>query len=457
MSTSEVESVPGVTVSTSFADNADTTSCNNHALQSVSKTVDVSTLPRHNDLEITDNCDHPETPNSTLNESESGQMSHRVKENEQTDLAVINEGDHSNIESAQNPAKEVMGNSSSDHSRNHNTYDVSHNSDGQEMSDIPTDESSPKSSKEIDVVINNVADADHNSSFTEDSSDSLENDCYEAEDETDARIRSDSNSEDHSSDSYNGVENLESENNSLENETPINVEFSIDVQKTNCIQTETRIENKCKEQQHVSNSPKIVQKNIHDRPSFKNRIGSLRRNKKNDTEFSIEIFESKRPIHGKIEDQLGNYAGSTDCLTQTQMLKKREERAHSEPPELETAGIVPNFRVNFPSTTSTKADASSSYTSVEPIAAVAVFPICDNIVGPSCAVNCVGGDKSALETSVGSGIDPSTSLGSVALDGSTTLSQTSESSSGVTGELTSSGKVILAAQLTSFNYVSGYY
>lgn len=361
-----------------------------------------------------------------------------------------------------------------------NTYDISHNSEIQGVSDLTTDESIGSSSKENGATCDNRADIDPNSSYTEDSSESLGNDCYEAEDESEPRKPN--NAEDNSPDTYNGQGNVEYEDSSLEDESS---------KSKAC--DDLSVVNKCSESVESKpktvavstlnetvkvGSPEISKKALHERSAFKNRIGSLRKNKKPNEEFCIEIFESKRPVNPNLLDQMGNQIGSTGCLTKAQMLRDREGRAQSEPPELKTSQTVPNFSVHtFLNATST-ADGglALSSTAVDTSTAdgrLALSPTAGDTstadgglsLPPTAGDTATGsnGGGTVVESksdtassgvegvvdktggmegcTVSSSMEHGVSLtSSVGMDGSTTLSQTSESSSGVTGELTSTGK-----------------
>lgn len=169
---------------------------------------------------------------------------------------------------------------------------------------------------------------------------------------------------------------------------------------------------------------KPVQQIMHERESFKNRIGSLRKSKKAQNEFLIEIFESKKPRACE-ENNDGNNSG----FDLVEEIRRREGRAQSEPPELKS--VTPSS-VCF----------EISHSNLKKTGNVDV----------TCKPSASGDEVSKLNNILAEGKDGSLKLRTVPLDSipvslitsgidvSTTLSQTSESSSGVTGDLTSSGK-----------------
>ena len=382
----------------------------------------------------------------TTNESEVEQPRvNQCIENEISNqtTAIIDSTNTTCDQNASNMSEEI-DNYSDNISPDRNTYDISHNSGNQELSDLPTDESNDNSSKENGAICDILRETDPNSSFTEESIDSLGNDCYEAEDESDARLQTNSNSEEQSSLGYNDADNFESEEISAgdDNNTSKFSDNNVVVQEPKVVIDDNLIEislpNSSINKDNLRISPKSDKKKLHQIPIFKNRIGSIRKNKKaTNAEFSIEIYESKRPMsYPQLQDQLSFQTGSTGCLTQTDILRSREERAHSEPPELKSTDIIPSFEKQTIPENHSKLD-KDCLPSSDPSAETTLSTSIDTGVSSKNQLSKEQDDEPALEST----IDPAAQLGGITLDGSTTLSQTSESSSGVTGELTSTGNI----------------
>ena len=276
-----------------------------------------------------------------------------------------------------------------------NTYDISDASDSREVNDVLTDDSLATDSYKDQGRI------DPNSSFTEESLGSIGNECYEAEDETDPRPNSNSEMSSDSCDSPQKVKQEEGDSlDASPSETCGPEEFLPDKGTPYDLQhIQNEEKSPVKDEKHISEpvevskgpkSPKLAKRAAQERSSFRKRMGSFRKGKKTNEEFSIEIFESKKPTNLRVEEvRQSLHGGSTESLPNAQNLPERLVRAQSEPPQLGEGNTS-----SLGETTESREGASA-------------------------------------------GEQPASLSSSIALDGSTTLSQTSESSSGVTGELTS--------------------
>ena len=207
----------------------------------------------------------------------------------------------------------------------------------------------------------------------------------------------------------------------------------------------------------------------HERPSFKNRIGSIRRPKKKNDDFVIEIYESKRPSSLVLDRTVHSDYNNGPCsLTESIMCMGRQPNVYNE----RTDGLnqtankisshcpyfsVPHFssldhiniqsdgRANEESVISLQSSSlASDETKTEPT------PTCDSGVGfhPDTLVDTISETTTVEESNATENLSlgdkksecmesDDTSL--PAIDTSSTTSQASESSSGVTGELTSTG------------------
>ncbi|XP_018023411.1 uncharacterized protein LOC108679320 isoform X5 [Hyalella azteca] len=164
----------------------------------------------------------------------------------------------------------------------------------------------------------------------------------------------------------------------------------------------------------------------HERDSFRNRIGSLRKNKNIKKDFIVEIFESKKPTFDVSKD---GEKGAIDSADFTNLLVgklRTEGRARSEPPELTTS--APNF-VCFEishSNSSNDVSAGARCSNIPKPTLRHKHAACDSVQKLGCNGTTKSGSGPTLVQSCESGLIAPASL-----------SHTWESASGISGDLTS--------------------